>query len=47
MKRFHARLLGSILAAVLLDTSIAGAQPIKFGELNSYKTFPAFLEPYR
>jgi len=23
------------------------AQPIKVGELNSYKTFPAFLEPYR
>jgi branched-chain amino acid transport system substrate-binding protein len=25
----------------------AGAQPIKLGELNSYKTFPAFLEPYK
>ena len=23
------------------------AQPIKLGELNSYKTFPAFLEPYK
>ena len=23
------------------------AQPIRIGELNSYKTFPAFLEPYR
>jgi branched-chain amino acid transport system substrate-binding protein len=25
----------------------AAAQPIKLGELNSYKVFPAFLEPYR
>ena len=25
----------------------ATAQPIKIGELNSYKVFPAFLEPYR
>jgi len=25
----------------------AAAQPIKLGELNSYKTFPAFLEAYR
>ncbi|MEP6679175.1 MAG: ABC transporter substrate-binding protein [Betaproteobacteria bacterium] len=25
----------------------AHAQPIRIGELNSYKTFPAFLEPYR
>jgi branched-chain amino acid transport system substrate-binding protein len=23
------------------------AQPVKFGELNSYKVFPAFLEPYK
>ena len=25
----------------------AAAQPIRLGELNSYKVFPAFLEPYR
>jgi branched-chain amino acid transport system substrate-binding protein len=25
----------------------ASAQPIRLGELNSYKVFPAFLEPYR
>ena len=25
----------------------APAQTIKLGELNSYKVFPAFLEPYR
>jgi branched-chain amino acid transport system substrate-binding protein len=34
------------LAAALLATA-AQAQPVKIGELNSYKTFPAFLEPYR
>ena len=32
--------------AALLATS-AGAQNIKIGELNSYKVFPAFLEPYK
>jgi branched-chain amino acid transport system substrate-binding protein len=25
----------------------AHAQPIRIGELNSYKQFPAFLEPYK
>jgi branched-chain amino acid transport system substrate-binding protein len=30
-----------------LSGSLARAQPIKLGELNSYKTFPAFLEAYR
>ncbi len=38
-------------AAALLGLSIvapAGAQaPIKIGEMNSYKVFPAFLEPYK
>ncbi|MGH8687292.1 MAG: ABC transporter substrate-binding protein [Burkholderiales bacterium] len=35
-------------AAALLLAGAAHAQtPIKIGELNSYKTFPAFLEPYR
>ena len=33
--------------AVLASALAAGAQPIKLGELNSYKQFPAFLEPYR
>jgi branched-chain amino acid transport system substrate-binding protein len=32
----------------LLSVSpVAFGQPIKIGELNSYKVFPAFLEPYR
>ena len=39
-----ARLLAC--AAALLCAA-AQAQPVKIGELNSYKTFPAFLEPYK
>ena len=35
------------LAVTLLLAPAAVAQPIKLGELNSYKTFPAFLEPYK
>jgi branched-chain amino acid transport system substrate-binding protein len=38
-------LLAGALAAAL--TTAVAAQPIKLGELNSYKVFPAFLEPYR
>ena len=36
-----------MLALAALVAVSAMAQPIKLGELNSYKTFPAFLEPYR
>lgn len=38
-----------ILAAASLAglTLTANAQTIKVGELNSYKSFPAFLEPYK
>src|SRR5262245_1199442 len=32
---------------LLLITVPAFAQPVKIGELNSYKVFPAFLEPYK
>ena len=35
-----------LLIGLLVSTS-AFAQPIKIGELNSYKVFPAFLEPYK
>ena len=42
--RFPAAGLGALLLA-LAWTSVA--QPIRLGELNSYKQFPAFLEPYR
>ncbi len=34
------------LVTVLLSNAVL-AQPIKIGELNSYKVFPAFLEPYK
>ncbi len=37
----------ALFALASLVASSATAQPIKLGELNSYKTFPAFLEPYR
>ena len=35
------------LIATLALSSGALAQPIRIGELNSYKVFPAFLEPYK
>jgi len=38
------------LAALLVSFALvtpAAAQTIKLGELNSYKVFPAFLEPYK
>jgi branched-chain amino acid transport system substrate-binding protein len=41
------RLAGLLLAGLCLCTGTALAQPIRLGELNSYKQFPAFLEPYR
>src|SRR6202165_3193196 len=46
MKRYCAR-LGATLGVVLLAAGIPSGQPIKLGELNSYKPFPAFLEPYK
>ncbi len=42
MNRFLA-----VVAGVLWLAATASAQPVRLGELNSYKTFPAFLEPYR
>ena len=41
--------LCAIVAALLAAAAFAcpAAEPVKLGELNSYKTFPAFLEPYR
>ena len=35
------------LGAGLFAASLVQAQSIKIGELNSYKVFPAFLEPYK
>ena len=43
-------LLGGLAAAMGLAAatpSLAQSGPIKIGELNSYKVFPAFLEPYK
>ena len=34
------------LATFAVSVTVA-AQPIKLGEINSYKVFPAFLEPYK
>ena len=44
--------LGRFACLVAAAAAFAGAlptsaQPIRIGELNSYKTFPAFLEPYK
>ncbi len=36
-----------LIALTGLLAAPAAAQPIKLGELNSYKTFPAFLDAYR
>ena len=36
-----------LLTLALAIAAPAAAQTIKIGELNSYKVFPAFLEPYR
>jgi len=40
-------LILATVAGSLALAATASAQPIKLGELNSYKTFPAFLEPYK
>ena len=37
----------TLLALLLLFSSVVQAQTIRIGELNSYKVFPAFLEPYK
>jgi branched-chain amino acid transport system substrate-binding protein len=45
----HRRFLLAAAAIAVVGTLAlpATAQPIRLGELNSYKVFPAFLEPYR
>ena len=46
--RRHFIAVASILAAALCAPAAVHAQgTIKLGELNSYKVFPAFLEPYK
>lgn len=44
----RALIAASLLCAAVVFSAPARAQtPIRIGELNSYKGFPAFLEPYR
>jgi branched-chain amino acid transport system substrate-binding protein len=40
-------LVGAIAFWPLAASSQSTGQPIRLGELNSYKVFPAFLEPYK
>jgi branched-chain amino acid transport system substrate-binding protein len=52
MKRSFPGLLGlavaaSLATASLLPDRVAAQEPIRVGELNSYKAIPAFLEPYK
>ena len=39
--------VAAIALAAAVQSAPATAQTIKLGELNSYKVFPAFLEPYK
>ena len=42
------RFMALMVAAVVAAAPVAAlGQPIRLGELNSYKVFPAFLEPYK
>ena len=41
------KLLISLVFLVINGSAFGQGQTIKIGELNSYKVFPAFLEPYR
>ena len=36
-----------LIAAVVSPASAVAQGTIKIGEMNSYKVFPAFLEPYK
>jgi branched-chain amino acid transport system substrate-binding protein len=47
MARRFTSLLVMVLAAWASTAHNAAAQTIKLGEINEYKQFPAFLEPYR
>jgi branched-chain amino acid transport system substrate-binding protein len=43
----NGRLFAYLALAVSLATPAMAQQTIKIGELNSYKAFPAFLDPYK
>jgi branched-chain amino acid transport system substrate-binding protein len=45
-QHWRSLMFAAVLAAALARPAVA-QEPIKLGELNSYKTFASFLEPYR
>jgi branched-chain amino acid transport system substrate-binding protein len=47
MNRVQRLAISAALAVVAVASAPLAAQPIRLGELNSYKVFPAFLEPYK
>jgi branched-chain amino acid transport system substrate-binding protein len=47
MNRIHPFARLAVFAAMAATSLAVAAQPIRLGELNSYKVFPAFLEPYK
>ena len=47
LSRNHLLAGAAALVALSLVGPAAAQAPIKLGELNSYKVFPAFLEPYK
>ena len=47
MNRIRRLVRIAALAALAASSLHAAGQPIRLGELNSYKVFPAFLEPYK
>src|SRR5258708_19614692 len=47
LSRNHLLAGAAALVALALVGPAAAQAPIKLGELNSYKVFPAFLEPYK
>src|SRR5690606_33456457 len=44
---FFGLALASAAATTVLPSQGAAEEPIRIGELNSYKAIPAFLEPYK
>jgi branched-chain amino acid transport system substrate-binding protein len=40
-------MMPTLLLLFILSPIVCSAQTLKIGELNSYKVFPAFLEPYK
>jgi branched-chain amino acid transport system substrate-binding protein len=47
MPSFPATRLAAVLAFAMLALPAGATEPIRIGELNSYKAQPAFLDPYR